>query len=91
MDNSDNGELQEYVKEKLRKLHSHDTRLSGAQVNFKTQTGNTGADKVCEIDLRCYGNPLFISKSAASYEQAAEEAIEELTGKIQQTSKNIPS
>ncbi len=83
--------LERLVTEKLQALHSHHSNLSGAQVNFREQNDKTGADKVCIIDLTHYGEPLSVSRRAASYETAAIEAIAELTRRLEQAGKPLLS
>lgn len=84
--------LQEWLIGKLQALHGRDHNIAGAQVDFFEEdvpggAGNAGTSqsaKVCTIDLHNYGEPISVRQSAVSYEQAAQDAVTELTRKVEQ-------
>jgi hypothetical protein len=89
MNDQDSERLEGQVARQLKELHYRDRNIQGAQVTFREEGG--GAAKVCAIDLSHYGEPVSVCKSAASYEEAANNALAELTQKVGQGAKSIPS
>lgn len=90
MNDKESEGLQELVSGKLKELNGRDRNISGAQVSFR-EGDEPGGPKVCAIDLSHYGEPVSVCKSAASYGQAANEALAELKQKVEQAVKPIPS
>ncbi len=91
MDDSENYALQSTITRKLVDLHCRYPSMRGAQVNFRRQRDKAGADKVCEIDLTHYGEPISIGKHATSYDLAAYEAIAGLTRKLEKSTRPVSS
>jgi ribosome-associated translation inhibitor RaiA len=91
MDDSENYGLQATITKKLRDMHRLYPNMCGAQVNFSKEQDKAGADKVCEIDLTHYGEPVSVRKQAANYELAAYEAVAGLTRKLGKSARSVPS
>ena len=91
MDDSENYMLQATITQKLRDLHRLYPNMCGAQVNFSKHRDKAGTDKVCEIDLTHYGEPVSVRKQTTSYELAAYEAVAELTRKLSKSATPVPS
>jgi ribosome-associated translation inhibitor RaiA len=72
----------DYVKNKLIEIHHQFGNISNFHISFKKHPGH--ALKTCEIELEAYGDSLFISKEAESYEMAMRQALNELLVKIEE-------
>ncbi len=70
-----------YIKDRLTELYQRNKEILRARINFKRSTVKE-VNKVCEIEITIQGNTFLVYCDAASYEQAAEEAIAELSDKI---------
>lgn len=88
MSDNDSERLEGQVARKLKELHYRDQNIQGAQVTFREEGD---AAKVCAIDLSHYGERVSVCNSAASYEEAANNALAELTKKVGQVVNPIPS
>ncbi len=74
--------VSEHVKNKLIEIHHRYGNISGFHVSFKKYPGR--ANKICEIELEAYGDSLFLSKEAESYEMAMRQALDELSVKVEE-------
>lgn len=85
----DGGEDQEeFVKEKLMKLHYGHPTITGAQVNFCCED-QPGQLKTCQLDLTAYGQPFRVSQTGATFRDAANRALTTLTEKIDSQAASV--
>ena len=85
----DGGEDQEeLVKEKLMKLHYSHPTITGAQVNFCCED-QPGQLRTCQIDLTAYGQPFRVSRTGATFVDAANRALKALTEKIESHTASV--
>jgi hypothetical protein len=80
----------EYAKKKLIEIHHVYRNISSIHVNFRKHAGDM--QRTCEIELEAYGDSLFISKEARSYENALRHSLDELSVRIDEWNrlKNEP-
>ena len=76
-----------YVRDNLLDLHNKDNQISRGEVYFREKPFGAVHNKLCEIELSIYGGTMFIQRRASSFEQAARDAIEALTEKIDERMK----
>lgn len=76
-----------FVRDNLVSLHDKDHDISRAEVFFREKPFGAIHNKLCEIELSIFGGSMFIQRRASSFEQAARDAIEALTEKIEEKIK----
>ncbi|MDP4261379.1 MAG: HPF/RaiA family ribosome-associated protein [Bacteroidota bacterium] len=85
------GEVKEWVidhvRQKLMDLYHQDKGITKAQVYFREQPDDE-RNKICEIELMIYGDPLFVHRKAPSFEQASNEVLAELAEKVDEQIRN---
>ena len=72
----------DFVKKNLVEFHQKDKEISRAEVYFKEQPTKPGTQKICEIDLTIYGDSLFVRRLAATFREAAKQAVETLAKEV---------
>lgn len=70
--------LQEFVREKIRKLFNHYKNIIRANVILREGKNRNQNNKLCEIRLIIPGNDLFVKKRSAVYENSVLQAVEVL-------------
>jgi len=79
------GEISEatinFLKKNLMACYHRDPEISRAEVYFR-KNGEPEDKCICEVDLTVYGNSLMVLRSAASFQQAAEEVVKEVNLKV---------
>lgn len=77
---SDRGKVHEwviqFVQQKLIDMHHKNKNIAEADVYFREQADSNGGTKICEIDLTVFGDSVFVSRNADSFELAAREVTE---------------
>ena len=81
-----NGNLFQYVIEKLLKLEAQYDCLKGSTVSFKSVENPEGQQKICEIELP--GQGIFASAKGTDLKLAAKETLKILNGHLR---KHEPS
>ena len=77
-----------YLMRQLMELHNSDENISRVQVYLREQTPGL---KSCAIDVTIYGDSLFVSRSAFTYEEAVLQALAECQEKIPQMKRQPPT
>ena len=67
--------LQKFVHQHVQKLEVFYNRIVEGRVCLKTDNLAPSESKVCELQIVVPGNDLFASKRAATFEEAAVEAV----------------
>ncbi len=70
--------LEDFIKERLQKLHIFFEGVIGAEVKLKVDNNDSRANKIVEMRLIIKGNDLFAIKEAKSFEEASDDAVEAL-------------
>lgn len=70
-------ELKDYVNEKVEKLSQFDDKIIRADVTLSLNN-DTVENKACDIRLIVPGNDDFVTKSAATFEEAIRTCVEVL-------------
>jgi hypothetical protein len=78
----------DYVTDKLIKLHQRNKIIISAQIYYREPVAGAEGEKICEIVLASYGNPLFVHRRSESFEQASRDAIADLTERIEEKSSS---
>lgn len=71
-----------YLKKNLVAFHNRDQEVSGAEVRFKEMDYLACPGRSCDIELIIYGESLFVHREAESFEQAARQAIRDLSKRV---------
>ncbi len=74
--------LQEFATNKINKLDTFSDSLIEAEVFFKVLNTSDEENKEAEIKISIPGNDLFAKKSAKSFEEAIDNAVEALRRQI---------
>lgn len=70
--------LEDFIKERLLKLHTFFEGVIGAEVKLKVDNNDSRANKIVEMRLIIKGNDLFAIKEAKSFEEASDDVVEAL-------------
>jgi len=70
--------LEDFIKERLQKLHTFFEDVIGAEVKLKVDNNDSRENKIVEMRLIIKGNDLFAIKEAKSFEEASDYAVEAL-------------
>jgi hypothetical protein len=76
-----------YLMRKLIDLHNNDQDIARVQVYLREQTPGL---KSCAIDVTIYGDSLFVSRTASTYDEAALHALIECQNKLPQMKQQPP-
>lgn len=74
--------LLDFVDEKVQKLGQFSERVIDARVTLRTDKSDNRENKICEIRVGIPGNDLFVSKQAASFEEATLDAVDAMKRQI---------
>ena len=74
--------LLDFVDEKVQKLSQFSERIIDARVTLRTDKSDNRENKFCEIKVGIPGNDLFVSKQAASFEEATLDAVDAMKRQI---------
>lgn len=75
--------LLEFVKKKLSKIESINGRIITSDVYLKLDNSETQENKITEIKLNLPGTTLFAKEQSATFEEAADLAVDSLRRQMQ--------
>jgi putative sigma-54 modulation protein len=81
--------LLDVIQAKLDKLDQYFDRIASGDVFLRLEKSETRDNKLVEIKLIVPGNDLFASKRAASFEEAADEAVEALRRQVKKLKERL--
>jgi putative sigma-54 modulation protein len=81
--------LLDVIQSKLDKLDQYFDRIVSGDVFLRLEKSETRDNKLVEIKLIVPGNDLFASKRAASFEEAADEAVEALRRQVKKLKERL--
>jgi putative sigma-54 modulation protein len=81
--------LLDVIQAKLDKLDQYFDRIVSGDVFLRLEKSETRDNKLVEIKLIVPGNDLFASKRAASFEEAADEAVEALRRQVKKLKERL--
>ena len=70
--------LEEFVNEKVSKLEKLHDGIIGAEVTLKLENTDKPENKTAEIRIKIRGNDAMAAKTAKSFEEAADNAVDAL-------------
>ena len=80
--------LIQFVQHTLLDFHHRDKDITRAEVNLRRQAGNADTEYVCEITLTLSGDTIMAHRTAADYTQAARDALNTLSEKVDELVKD---
>jgi len=83
--------LIQFIQHKLLDFHHRDRDISRAEVSLRKQPGNAESEHVCEITLTMQGDTIMAHRTAADYTQAARDALNTLSEKVDEMVKDQKS
>jgi ribosome-associated translation inhibitor RaiA len=83
--------LIQFIQHKLLDFHHRDKDLSRAKVNLRRQPDTADREYVCEITLTMSGDSIMAHRNAADYTQAARDALNTLSEKVDEMVKDLKS
>jgi putative sigma-54 modulation protein len=81
--------LEDFISEKVGKLESYYDGLISSEVTLRLNKNEEVGNKVAEIRVNLPGTDLFAKKQAASFEKAADIAVEALRKQITKHKEKI--
>jgi len=81
--------LIEFIQKKLDKLDTFYDRIIGGEVFLKLEKNEEKANKIVQVKLNIPGNDLLAKEQAASFEEAADMAYENLKRQLQKTKEKM--
>ena len=70
--------LTEFIENRIKKLETFYDKIVDSEVYLKVDKNNSNENKVVEIKMAIPGKSLFAKEQKASFEAAADEAVEAL-------------
>lgn len=70
--------LEDFINEKVEKLNKVHDGIIGAEVTLKLENTDTPENKTVEIRMQIKGNDAIASKTAKSFEEATDVAVDAL-------------
>jgi len=81
--------LLEFINEKVEKLTHFNDSIIGTNVILKLEKSSNAENKVAEIKLHVAGTDLFAKRQCATFEEAADTAVEALKGQLKKHKEKI--
>ncbi|MCQ2286626.1 MAG: ribosome-associated translation inhibitor RaiA [Bacteroidales bacterium] len=70
--------LEEFINEKISKLEKVHDGIIGSEVTLKLENNDTPENKTVEIRMKIRGNDAISTKTAKSFEEATDNAVDAL-------------
>lgn len=81
--------LIDFIQKKLDKLDTFYDRIISGEVFLKLEKNEEKANKIVQVKLSIPGNDLLVKEQAASFEEAADMAYENLKRQLQKTKEKM--
>jgi putative sigma-54 modulation protein len=82
-------QLVEFINKKLTKLETFFDRIVEAEVFLKLESRQNVRDKIVEIKVHVPGKTLFVTKTAKTYEQSTDLALQTLAGQLKKQKERL--
>ena len=82
-------QLIEFINKKLTKLETFFDRIVEAEVFLKLESKQNVRDKIVEIKVHVPGKTLFVTKTAKTFEQSTDLALQTLAGQLKKQKERI--
>ena len=82
-------QLVEFINKKLTKLETFFDRIVEAEVFLKLESKQNVRDKIVEIKVHVPGKTLFVTKTAKTFEQSTDLALQTLAGQLKKQKERI--
>jgi ribosome-associated translation inhibitor RaiA len=83
--------LIQFIQQKLLDFHHRDKDIARAKVNLRRQPGTADSEYVCEVTLTLSGDTIMAHRTASDYTQAARDALNTLSEKVDELVKDQKS
>ncbi|MES2620561.1 MAG: ribosome-associated translation inhibitor RaiA [Bacteroidota bacterium] len=82
-------QLVEFINKKLTKLETFFDRIVETEVFLKLESRQNVRDKIVEIKVHVPGKTLFVTKTAKTFEQSTDLALQTLAGQLKKQKERI--
>lgn len=82
-------QLVEFINKKLNKLETFFDRIIETEVFLKLESNQSVKDKIVEIKVHVPGKTLFVAKTAKTFEQSTDLAMQTLAGQLKKQKGKI--
>ncbi|MFM2307386.1 MAG: hypothetical protein RLZZ367_2055 [Bacteroidota bacterium] len=82
-------QLVEFINKKLSKLETFFDRIVEAEVFLKMETKQNIKDKIVEIKVHVPGKTLFVAKTAKTFEESTDLAMQTLAGQLKKQKQKV--
>ena len=82
-------QLVDFINKKLTKLETFFDRIIEAEVFLKLESKQNVRDKIVEIKVHVPGKTLFVTKTAKSFEESTDLAIQTIAGQLKRQKERI--
>jgi len=82
-------QLVEFINKKLTKLETFFDRIVEAEVFLKLESRQNVRDKIVEIKVHVPGKTLFVTKTAKTFEQSTDLALQTLAGQLKKQKERV--
>ena len=82
-------QLVEFINKKLSKLETFFDRIVEAEVFLKLESKQNVRDKIVEIKIHVPGKTLFVAKTAKTFEESTDLAMQTLAGQLKKQKEKV--
>lgn len=82
-------QLVEFINKKLSKLETFFDRIVEAEVFLKLESKQNVRDKIVEIKVHVPGKTLFVAKTAKTFEESTDLAMQTLAGQLKKQKDKV--
>ncbi|MFN8322567.1 MAG: ribosome-associated translation inhibitor RaiA [Chitinophagales bacterium] len=82
-------QLVEFINKKLSKLETFFDRIVEAEVFLKLESKQNVKDKIVEIKIHVPGKTLFVAKTAKTFEESTDLAMQTLAGQLKKQKDKV--
>ena len=82
-------QLVEFINKKLTKLETFFDKIVEAEVFLKLESKQNVKDKIVEIKIHVPGKTLFVTKTAKSFEESTDLALQTLAGQLKKQKEKV--